>query len=629
MAASTSPPSGGTPTSPNDLGASARGGTPGVATSLQVVWRLVRFARRYPRGLSITLLAIVATGGFAIATPELLEWAVNSGLGVQVVDGTTTVDVDESLLVIAGLALLGAALLRGVSQFLQAYLAESVAQAVAYDIRNQIYERLQRLSFAYHDDSETGQVMVRATQDVEVVRMFLNMGGVRLIFTTGLLVAIMALMFATSWKVALVVLPFMLVIAVRSFLVSRRLVPLWRDVQEGQAQLGIVLQEALTGIRVVKAFAREPVEGRKFADKAQWLYGTSLKTSMIQAMHQPLMTGLWMGALIATVWVGGIEVANGNLDAGGLTKFLFYVALMQMPVRTLGFMVMMVPRAATAGQRIFEILDRESEVEEAATAVAPVAPQGHIVFDNVSFSYDGHTPVLDHVDFEAKPGEVVALLGPTGSGKSSVVNLIPRFYDASGGQVRFDGVDVRELTLAGLRAEVAIVQQDVFLFSATMRDNIAYGRPDATDEEVEAAARLARVHDYIAQLPAGYRTWVGERGATLSGGQKQRIAIARALLMDPRVLVFDDSTSSVDTGTEQEIQQAMSALMAGRTTFIIAHRLRSVRDADQILVLDQGQIVQRGRHAELLAQGGLYREIYDLELRDKAEAYAQVAGGSS
>ena len=436
-------------------------------------------------------------------------------------------------------------------------------------------------------------------------------------------------MFVTNWKVALVVMPFMLAIGIQSFLVSRRLVPLWRDVQEGQAQLGTVLQEALTGIRVVKAFAREPFEGRKFGDKAKWLYRTSFKTSMIQAVHQPLMTGLWMGALIGTVWVGAIEVTNGNMTAGGLTKFLFFVALMQMPVRSLGWMVMMVPRAATAGQRIFEILDIESEVVEAPQAVAPAAPRGHITFDDVSFTYDGHTPVLDHVDFEARPGEVVALLGPTGSGKTSIVNLIPRFYDVSGGHVRFDGTDVRDLTLAGLRAEVAIVHQDVFLFSATMRDNIAYGRPDATDEEVQAAARLARIHQYVESLPAGYRTWVGERGATLSGGQKQRIAIARALLMDPRVLVFDDSTSSVDTGTEQEIQQAMAALMAGCTTFIIAHRLRSVRDADQILVLDQGRIVQRGRHAELLAQGGLYRKIHDLELRDKTAAYAQAAGGGS
>ena len=623
------PPSGAAAPAPDsDPPASAPAEAVRAHDAVHVIWRIIKYALRYRRGLSATLLATVGTAGFAIATPELLEWAVDTGLGVEVEGGVTTVDVDESLLVVAGLALLGAALFRGISQFVQAYLGESIAQAVAYDIRNQIYERLQALSFAYHDDAETGQVMVRATQDVEVVRMFLNIGGIRLIFTVGLLMTVMILMFLTNSLVALVVLPFMVVLAIRSYMVSHALVPLWRDVQEGQAQLGTVLQEALTGIRVVKAFAREPVEGEKFGAKAKWLYRTSYATSMIQARHQPFMTALWMGAMIATVWVGGIEVAKGNLDAGGLTKFLFFVALIQMPVRTLGWMVMMVPRAATAGRRIFEILDRESVVLESPTAVAPTAPRGHVRFEDVSFSYDSERPVLDHVDFDAKPGEVVALLGPTGSGKSSIVNLIPRFYDVTGGAVTFDGADVRGLTMAGLRAEVAIVQQDVFLFAATLRDNIAYGRPDATDEEVEAAARLARVHDYIVTLPAGYRTWVGERGATLSGGQKQRIAIARALLMDPRVLVFDDSTSSVDTGTEQEIQRAMSALMQGRTTFIIAHRLRSVRDADQILVLDQGRIVQRGRHAELLAQGGLYREIHDLELRDQAEAYAQIAGGA-
>ncbi|MEE9276893.1 MAG: ABC transporter ATP-binding protein, partial [Dehalococcoidia bacterium] len=314
--------------------------------------------------------------------------------------------------------------------------------------------------------------------------------------------------------------------------------------------------------------------------------------------------------------------------AGELTKFLFFVSLLQMPVRSLGWMVMMVPRAATAGIRIFEILDQQSDVQDMPNARAPLNPRGHVHFERVSFSYNERAPVLNAVDFEAKPGEVIALLGPTGSGKTTIVNLLPRFYDVTGGRILFDGVDVRDLTLEGLRRQIAIVQQDVFLFSATLRDNIAYGQPNATDAEVHAAAKLARMHDFIVSLPDGYDTWVGERGATLSGGQKQRIAIARALLMDPRVLVFDDSTSSVDTTTEYEIQQALAALMRGRTTFVIAHRLRSVRDADLILVLDQGALVQRGRHAELLAQGGLYREIYDLELRDQELAYAQIAGGS-
>ncbi len=602
---------------------------PGFGGSISVVWRLLHFAKPYWRGLILVFIALVATGGFAIATPQLLQWAIDTGLGVQVLGDQTSVDVDERLLAIAGAALLGAALMRGIAQFGQAYLAESVAQSVAYDIRNAIYERLQTLSFSYHDESETGQVMVRATQDVEVVRMFLNFGGVRLVFTVGLMFAVVVLMLISNWVVALVVFAFMIPIAIRSFYVSRTLRPIWVDVQEGQAQLGTVLQEALSGIRVVKAFAREAFEGRKFARAAQFLYERSFRASMVQAVNTPLMTALWTGALIGTIWVGGTQVSHGTMTAGELTKFLFFVALLQMPVRSLGWMVMMVPRAATAGVRIFELLDEESDVEDLPGAHEPVRPRGHVRFEGVSFAYDERAPVLGGVDFEAKPGEVVALLGPTGSGKSTIVNLIPRFYDVTGGRVLFDGTDVRELTLEGLRRQVAIVQQDVFLFSATLRDNIAYGQPDATQEEVEAASKLARIHDFIVSQPGGYDTWVGERGATLSGGQKQRIAIARALLMDPKVLIFDDSTSSVDTGTEYEIQQAMSALMAGRTTFIIAHRLRSLRDADLILVLDEGRIAQRGRHAELLAQGGLYGEIYDLELRDQEEAYAQVAGGSA
>ena len=378
----------------------------------------------------------------------------------------------------------------------------------------------------------------------------------------------------------------------------------------------------------VKAFAREPFEGRKFGRAADFLFDRSFAASRIQAINSPLQTGLWMAALVATIWIGGIKVVHQDMSVGQLTSFLIYIQLLQLPIRGLGWMVMMVPRAATSSQRIFEILDQESDVQERQDAYTPVNPQGHIRFEHVSFAYDEERPVLREVDFEAHPGQVIALLGPTGSGKTTVVNLLPRFYDVTGGRVLLDGDDIRDLTLESLREQVAIVQQDVFLFAASIHDNIAYGRPDATDEEVRAAAQLARIHDHIMGLPGGYDTWVGERGATLSGGQKQRMAIARALLMDPRVLIFDDSTSSVDAATEFEIQQAMSALMQGRTTFVIAHRLRSVKDADQILVLDQGVIVQSGTHNQLLAQGGLYRDIYDLELRDQEEAYGQTAGGA-
>ena len=605
-----------------------------VPASVQVLARVLRFALPYWRGLTVTAIAILATAAFAIATPWLLRWAIDTAISTEIVSGDTVISITGWLVAVAGLALVGAAVLRGTSMFVQRYLAEWVGQTVAYDLRNAIYQRLQTLSFRFHDGAETGQIMVRATQDVEVVRMFINFGGVQLSFTLVLGIGTLAIMLVINWPLALMVWGLMIIIAARSAFVARRLRPIWNDVQESQAQLGTVLQEALSGIRVVKAFGRAEFEGQKFGRAAGWLQQRSYDASMVQAVNMPLMTMLGAAAIVLTIWYGGREVVNGNFTVGELTMFLMFLTVLQMPIRGLGWMVMMVPRAATAGIRIFEILDQESEVQEHPNAVAPAHPKGHIRFEHVGFAYDPRSPVLGGIDFEAKPGELIALLGLTGSGKTTVVNLIPRFYDVSVGSVTFDGQDVREWPLEALRQQVAIVQQEVFLFAASLKENIAYGRPDATDEEIEAAAKLARIHHFIDRLPEKYDTWVGERGANFSGGQKQRIAIARALLMDPRVLIFDDSTSSVDAATEFEIQQAMAALMRGRTTFVIAHRLRSLREADQILVLDQGQIVQRGKHDELLEAGGLYREIYELELRDQESGTATTveavaaAGGS-
>ncbi|MXX47838.1 MAG: ABC transporter ATP-binding protein [Chloroflexi bacterium] len=592
--------------------------------SILILGRVLRFALPYWKGLTVTAVAILAAAGFAIATPVLLRWAIDIAISTNIVNGETVIEITGWLVLVAGLALVGAAVLRGTSMFVQRYLAEWVGQTVAYDLRNAIYQRLQTLSFRYHDGAETGQIMVRATQDVEVVRMFINFGGVQLTFTLVLGVGTLVIMLLINWPLALMVWGIMILIAARSAFVARRLRPIWNDVQESQAQLGTVLQEALSGIRVVKAFGRSEFEGQKFGRAAGWLQQRSYDASMVQAVNMPLMTMLGAAAIVLTIWYGGREVVNGNFTVGELTMFLMFLTVLQMPIRGLGWMVMMVPRAATAGMRIFEILDQESEVQDNPAAVAPERPRGHIKFDQVGFAYDPRSPVLGNIDFEAKPGELIALLGLTGSGKTTVVNLIPRFYDVSTGRVTFDDQDVRDWPLEALRQQVAIVQQEVFLFAATLKENIAYGRPDATDEEIEAAAKLARIHHFINRLPEQYDTWVGERGANFSGGQKQRIAIARALLMDPRVLIFDDSTSSVDAATEFEIQQAMAALMRGRTTFVIAHRLRSLREADQILVLDKGRIVQRGKHDELLEEGGLYREIYELELRDQESAQAQA-----
>ena len=595
-----------------------------VPASLVIMARVMRFALPYWRGLLITAASILGAAAFAVVSPLLLRWAVDQAIGTEIVGDRTLIAVSAMLVAVAALALIGASVLRGLSMFLQRYLAEWVGQTVAYDMRNRIYERLQTLSFRFHDSAETGQIMVRATQDVEVVRMFINFGGVQLLFTLVLAVATLVLMISADWLLTAIVFGFLIVICARSAIVARRLRPIWNDVQESQAQLGTVLQEALSGIRVVKAFGRHAFEGNKFGGAADFLQRRSYDASMVQAVNMPLMTMLAAMAIVAIVWVGGQKVISGEMSVGEVFMFLMYMTILQMPIRGLGWMVMMVPRAATAGVRIFEILDQVSEVQDRPGASAVANPQGHVRFRNVSFAYDGRSPVLNGTEIEAQPGELIALLGRTGSGKSTIVNLVPRFYDVSSGAVEFDGRDVRDWPLQDLRRQVAIVQQEVFLFAATLKENIAYGRPDATDEEIEAAAMLARIHPFISRLPEGYDTWVGERGANFSGGQKQRIAIARALLMDPRVLIFDDSTSSVDAATEFEIQQAMASLMRGRTTFVIAHRLRSVREADQILVLDRGQIVQHGRHHELLEEGGLYREIYDLELRDQESAGANV-----
>ena len=586
--------------------------------------RLLTFLRPYKRRVAIAVVALVGASGMVLAIPQLIRWAINYGLGAELVEGELVTQGNTRTLAIAAVAVVAAAALRGAFTFIQTYLGEWISQRVAYDVRNRIYDRLQRLSYAYHDRQQTGQLMSRATQDVEAVRWFIHMGVLRFGYIILLLAAILVLMLVTNWKLALIAWAFMPFIAWRSTVMALSLRPLWMKVQEGLARLNTVLQEALTGARVVKAFARERHEGEKFQGEAEALFGDSYHASRIQAFNSPMMTGFWLAAIAATLWFGGREVINGNLNLGELTAFLLYLTILNMPVRMLGWIVMIASRAQVSGQRIFEILDAESAVKEKPAAPQLQNVQGHVRFEGVSFGYDSISPVLKSVDLEAKPGQVIALMGPTGSGKTTVVNLMPRFYDVTSGRITIDGIDIRDVTLASLRRAIGTVQQDVFLFSATIRDNIAYGAVGATQEHIEAAAKAAHIHDHIAGLPDGYDTWVGERGITLSGGQKQRIALARALLMDPRILILDDSTASVDTETEYMIQQTLAGLMQNRTTFVIAQRLRTVKMADEILVLDDGEIVERGSHHKLLRAGGLYRQIYDLELRDQEEALEQV-----
>ena len=593
-----------------------------------IILRLWGYAIPYWKMLAIGLVSMLGAALFGMGSAFLAQIAVDIGLNPVLEGDSIKFTGDRGTLILAAVLVIGFAIARGISAFSQTYISESLGQRIAYDLRNQIYDTVQRLSYAYHDKVQTGQIMSRATQDVEAIRMFMSMASLRLLMILIMIVVGVGGMFWFHWQLALVsciTLPF---IAWRSWAVQRVMRPLWVEIQQSEARMTEVADEGLGGIRVVKAFSREPVEAAKFGRAAEEQRNLQLTQATLMARHAPMLQGVSGIQVAATVGMGAWFITQGTLAAGELILFLVALQLLQMPVRMLGFMITSFSRAIAAGTRVFEILDARSAVQEREGATPLENPSGHVRFRDVSFGYDNVSAVLSDIDIDAPPGKIIALLGPTGSGKSTIVNLLPRFYDVTQGSISIDGVDIRNFQIESLRTNIGSVQQDVFLFVGTIRDNIAYGRPEATQEEIEAAAKAARIHDFIMSLPYGYDEWVGERGVTLSGGQRQRVAIARTLLLDPRVLIFDDSTASVDTQTEFLIQQALATLMEGRTTFVIAQRLRTVMRADEILVLDRGKIVQRGTHDELLDEDGLYRSIYDLELRDQEEALGDIASAA-
>lgn len=589
-------------------------------------FRLIAQALQYRGALALSVFVLFGASVLTVATPALIGYAVDTGLAITSVtkDGVSSQVAEGNVrtLVWASVLVMIAAGFRGAFVYGQTYLSEAISQRIAYDFRNMLYDRLQRLSYAYHDKAEVGEIMSRATADVEGVRLFVSLGVIRALYVIVLISISYGLMLATNLKVGLIAVAFVPAIGLQASITAIRLRPVWLRVQEVQGELATVLQENLTGQRVVKAFSRARYEQEKFDRKVEELFVHSYGTAKFQAFNEPFMVALWLLSTAVVFWTGTIEIQHGRMTVGDLVAFQIYLSLLQVPVRAIGFIVNITARSHSSGARLFEILDAVSPVQDAEGA-QPLRPgPGEVVFENVSFGYDPARPVIRGVNIVAKPGETIALLGPTGSGKSTIVNLLPRFYDVTAGRILIDGQDVRDVTAESLRADIGIVQQDVFLFASTIRENIAYGRSGATDQEIEDAAKAARLHDFIMSQPDGYETWVGERGATLSGGQRQRTAIARTLLMDPRILVFDDSTAAVDMRTEHQIQEALRELMRGRTTFVIAQRLRTVKEADQVLVMRNGEIVERGRHEELLALNGFYRQIYDLELRDQEEAAA-------
>ena len=613
---------------------------------MKILRRLLGYAYRYRLYTVLAYACLLASTGLGLTQPLIFQQVIDRGIGqrdlpflFQMAVALTVVNVSISLL-----------------QFGMSYLNEFVSQRVAYDLRNALYDHLQRLSFAYHDRGKTGEMMSRVTSDVDSARIFTGQGVLQAVNTVVLYGSILTLMFTLHWKLALISLITMPFIGYAAVTYGTRVRPMFSRMQRQWAQLTAVLQENITGVRVVKAFAREPFESEKFATENQIYLERNITATRLQALIYPLMIFISALGTITILWFGGREVMAGRLTLGTLLAFNSYLQRLAQPTRQLGVIISWVSRAVASGERLFEILDARSPVASKPGALAMPPMEGRVAFEGVSFAYaaaprggallqpaaDRMTeggaliadapraePVLLDVTFSTEPDQVVALLGHTGSGKTSLVALIPRFYDVTVGAVKVDGRDVRDVQLQSLRRQIGIVMQESLLFSATAAENIAFGRPNATREQIERAARAAQAWEFLQELPEGLETKIGERGVTLSGGQRQRIAIARALLIDPRILILDDATASVDMRTEFQIQQALATLMKGRTTFVIAQRLTTIKNADQILVLEHGRIVQRGQHDDLVAREGPYRTIYDLQLRDQEDVLSQMTAGAA
>ena len=576
---------------------------------MRVVFRLTKYAFRHKRYLVGAYAAMVASTLSAMVIPRILGDAIDEALASGL----------QSRLLLLAATIVLFSLLRGVFSFAQRYLSESLSQRSAYDLREDFFKKLQGMSFGFFDKEQTGDLMSKATQDVEAVRMFISMGMVRGLSIFVMVGAVSVLMALTNWRLAIVSMAFVPLILWRALAMSNVLRPTWMRVQEEMGAMTTVLQENLSGVKVVKAFGARGFEEAKFNAKANSVANLTYSATRVFASQGSLMTFIFTAAIGAILWYGGREVAVDRITPGGLASFILYMGLLGMPIRMTGWMVNTFSRASSAGQRLYDVLDAESPVTEKADAAPLPRAAGNVAFENVSVSYNEAGSAVRNIDFEVQPGQVIALLGGPGSGKSTIAHVIPRFYDVSEGRITIDGYDVRDVTLASLRQNVGIVMQDAFVFAASIRDNIAYGLDDVDMDRVVGAAKIAQLHDFIEGLPDGYSTWVGERGITLSGGQRQRLAIARTILLDPPVLILDDSTSSVDMATEHRLQQALDHVIKGRTTFVIAHRLSTIRSADLILALENGQIVEHGTHNQLLERNGFYRRIYDLQLRPLEE----------
>jgi ATP-binding cassette, subfamily B, multidrug efflux pump len=594
----------------SDAGPSLAARPPTRATAWKAVIRMLGLLRAYGLATIGATLMLLAVSAVNLITPQLIQTAIDACVGQR----RTHVIVQ----VVAGLLLLG--LMRGVFTFAEGYLAERAAHGVAYDLRELLFAHIQRLSFSFYDRVTTGQLLTRLTSDVEQVRVFVGSGLVQFMASGIMLVGCGLVLLLLDWRLAVAAVATMLPILILLAWFIPRSGMLYGSVQHLLGQLNTLLHEDLVGMRVIRAFGREEHERGRYANLNEALLNQNLRVVRVLANSFPLAFFFANLGTLVVIGVGGLEVLNGRLSVGGIVAFNTYLAMLLQPLLGLGFMVAGTTRAGISALRIFEVLDAPVELHDAPGAVDLPPIRGDIRFEDVTFRYPGtDQDVLRGVSFSVRPGQSVAIVGTVGAGKSTLLNLLLRFYDVTGGRVTVDGYDTRSISLASLRRQTGVVLQDARLFSGTVRDNIAYGKPEARDDEVEAAARIAQADEFIRALPAGYDTFIGERGVGLSGGQRQRLAIARALLIEPRLLILDDSTSSVDTRTEAAILAALDGMLhaGGHTTLVIAHRLSTLRDADQILVLDKGQLAASGTHTELLKTSELYTAILASQLEGR------------
>jgi ATP-binding cassette subfamily B protein len=551
---------------------------------------------------------LVLTGALAVVSQALglvVPWLTG-----QVVDDAVTNHDHRRLWLLVGVIVV-VGTVKAIVMVARRLLAGNLSLDVEYDLRTSVYRHLLTLEQHYHDDHQTGQLLSRATADVTAIRVFLGYGLIFMTQYVALVAAVIALLIWTSPTLALasfVLAPLMVWMSARY---SRRSFPVLRDVQQRVADVTTQAEEAIVGVRVIKAFAQEDREVDRFRSRSEAVFHRQVDATRLQSTYQPLLDLVPQLGVAIVLFAGGLAVANGSLTIGGFFQFNLYLGMLVMPLRMVGMWVGQVQRAVASGSRVFELLDTEPTLHSPAQPTPLPLGGGEVRFEGVRFGYDPERPILHEIDLELREGRTLALIGRTGSGKSTLAALIPRLYDVQAGRVLVDGVDVRELDVGELRRSVATVSQDTFLFSASVRDNIAFARPEASDAEVEQAARRAQAHDFVRALPKGYDTVIGERGLTLSGGQRQRIAIARALVADPRILILDDATASVDATTEARIRIALREAMAGRTTLIIAHRLSTLALADEIAVLDHGRVVSRGTHDEIVGNSPVYDEIWN------------------